>query len=182
MSGAARSPSLPSLPSLPPITLIVAVARNGVIGDGQGLPWRLPEDMKFFRETTAGHALIMGRKTWDSVPPRFRPLPGRRNIVLTRHAGLDLAGAETAASLQAALSMLAGARAAFVIGGAEVWTQALPLAQHLLLTEIDRDFEGDVRFPEWDRSHFRECSRQPHHAAPPNDFDFAFVHYQRISG
>jgi dihydrofolate reductase len=169
-------------PALPPITLIAAVARNGVIGDGPRLPWRLPEDMKFFRDTTAGHAVIMGRRTWDSVPPRFRPLPGRRNIVLTRQAGLDLPGAETAASLHVALSMLTGTSTVFVIGGAGVWAQALPLAQHLQLTEIDRDFEGDVHFPNWDRSHFRECSRQRHHAAPPNDFDFAFVHYQRVSG
>jgi dihydrofolate reductase len=166
----------------PDITLIAAVARNGAIGRDGALLWQLPEDMRFFRQTTRGHTVIMGRRTWDALPPRFRPLPARRNIVITRHAQWHDVGAEAALSLDAALELASGDIRVFVIGGADIYAQAIVLADQLLLTEIDRDFEGDVHFPTWDRSHFRECSRQPHHAAPPNDFDFAFVHYQRISG
>jgi dihydrofolate reductase len=164
----------------PDITLIAAVARNGVIGSDGGLLVRLPQDMRFFTETTRGHTVIMGRRTWDSLPARFRPLPGRRNIVVTRQAQWHDAGAEAALSLDAALALASGETRVFVIGGAQIYAQAIALADELLLTEIDRDFEGDVHFPQWDRSQFRECSREPHHAAPPNDFDFAFVRYQRI--
>jgi dihydrofolate reductase len=166
----------------PDITLIAAVARNGVIGRDGGLLGHFSEDMRFFRQATHGHTVIMGRKTWDSVPARFRPLPGRRNIVITRDAQWHDAGAEAALSLDAALQLAAGETRVFVIGGAQIYAQAIDLADDLLLTEIDRDFEGDVHFPNWHRSHFRECNRQPHRAAPPNDFDFAFVHYQRIIG
>ena len=166
----------------PDVTLIAAVARNGIIGNNSGLLWQLPEDMRFFRQATRGRTVIMGRKTWDSLPSRFRPLPGRRNIVITRDTQWHDAGAEAALSLDAALTLASGDTRAFVIGGADIYAQAIDRADELLLTEIDRDFEGDVHFPNWDRSHYRECSRQPHHAAPPNDFDFAFVHYQRVSG
>jgi len=138
------------------ITLIAAVARNGVIGNGNALPWRLAEDMDFFRRATNGHVVIMGRRTWQSLPPRFRPLPGRRNIVLSRDAGWRADGAERAASLAEALALAAGADEVFVIGGAQLYEQALPLARRLLLTEIEQDFEGDARFPAWDRSAFIE--------------------------
>jgi dihydrofolate reductase len=163
----------------PELVLIAAVARNGVIGDGQRLLWRLPEDMRFFRESTRGHPVIMGRKTWDSVPERFRPLPVRRNLVVTRQPAWQAAGAETQPSLAAALHAVAGAPRVFVIGGAELYAAALPLADELLLTEIDRDFEGNTRFPPFDRHAFIEAARETHRAAPPNDFDFSFVSYRR---
>ena len=161
------------------VVLIAAVARNGVIGDGQGLLWHLPEDMKHFRATTQGAPVVMGRKTWDSLPERFRPLPGRRNIVVTRTPGWQAAGAETAASPQAALALAADAPRVFVIGGAALYEAALPLADVLLLTEIDRDFDGTTHFPPFDRQVFVETARQRQHAAPPNDFDFAFVSYRK---
>lgn len=162
-----------------PVSLIAIVARNGVIGHQNALLWRLPEDQQYFRRVTTGHPVIMGRRTWDSLPERFRPLPGRRNIVVTRQAGWQAAGAEAAHSLEQALSMAQGAARIFVIGGAELYAAALPRADELLLTEIDRDYEGDVSFPTWDRNAFDEVARDPHRAAPPNDFDFAFVTYQR---
>jgi dihydrofolate reductase len=131
----------------PRIALIVAMARNRVIGKGGALPWRLPEDLKRFRSLTMGHPIIMGRKTYDSIG---RPLPGRRNIVISRQPGLVIDGVETAASLQAALKMVADAGEVFVIGGQQIYQAALPIADRIELTRIDRDFEGDVLFPEID--------------------------------
>ena len=161
------------------LSLIAAVARNGVIGHNNTLLWRLPEDLQFLKRTTLGHPVIMGRKTWDSVPARFRPLPGRRNIVVTRNPQWQAEGATVVPSLQAALDQLGDVPKAFVIGGAELYALALPLADELVLTEIDRDYEGEVRFPEWDRQQFTEVSREPHHAGEPNHFDYAFVTYRR---
>ena len=168
------------------IALIAAVARNGVIGHANDLLWKLPEDMAFFKRTTMGHPVIMGRKTWDSIPARFRPLMGRTNIVVTRqpdwHADGALVAHGVEQALELALESIAASphgRRAFVIGGAELYAQALPHADELVLTEIDRDYAGDARFPEWSRHHFVETAREKHHAAPPNDFDFAFVAYRR---
>ncbi len=161
------------------LTLVAAVARNGVIGRDNDMPWRLPEDLKHFRRVTLGAPVIMGRRTWDSLPAAFKPLPGRRNVVITRNPGWQAEGAEAAASLQEALQRLAAEPAAFVVGGAQLYAQALPLANELVLTEIDRDFEGDTRFPAYDRAAFTEVARETHRAAPPNDFDFAFVTYRR---
>lgn len=161
------------------LSLIAIMANNGVIGDGTAMPWYLPEDARHFRAVTHGHAVVMGRKTWDSLPARFRPLPGRRNIVVTRQPDWQAEGAEVAPSPEAALERLRGAERAFVIGGSELYAAALPLADELILTEIARDFEGATRFPAFDRSQFIETARELHHAAPPNDFDFAFVTYRR---
>ena len=161
------------------LSLIAAVARNGVIGRGNDLAWRLPEDQQHFRRVTMGAPVIMGRSTWDSLPARFRPLPGRRNIVLTRRPGWHADGAEVAHDLNQALALVADAERAFVIGGAEVYAQALPRADELVLTEIERDFDGDVRFPDWPRDAFVETGRQRHQAAAPNDFAFSFVTYRR---
>ena len=168
------------------IALIAAVARNGVIGDGTDLVWKLPEDMAFFKRTTTGNPVIMGRKTWESIPKRFRPLPGRTNIVVTRQADWQAEGALVAHGFEQALELALESVAdnphglrAFVIGGAELYRLALPHADELVLTEIDRDFEGAARFPEWPPHHFVETSRVKHHAAAPNDFDFAFVDYRR---
>jgi len=164
------------------VVLIAAVARNGVIGGGNQLLWHLPADSKHFRQTTAGHAVIMGRKTWDSLPDRFRPLPGRRNLVVTRQAGWQAPGAEPQPSLHAALAAVgatADAARAFVIGGGELYAQALPLAHTLELTEIDRDYAGDTLFPTFDRQLFRETRRESHPALSPDTPAFAFVTYRR---
>jgi dihydrofolate reductase len=161
------------------LTLVAAVARNGVIGRDNDMPWRLPEDLKHFRRVTLGAPVIMGRRTWDSLPAAFKPLPGRRNVVITRNPGWRADGAEAAASLDEALRRLAAEPAAFVVGGAQLYAQALQRADELVLTEIDRDFEGDTRFPGFDRTLFTEVARETHRAAPPNDFDFAFVTYRR---
>ncbi len=165
--------------SKPIVALIAAVSRNGVIGHGNNLVWRLPEDQRYFRATTTGAPVIMGRATWDSLPDRFRPLPNRRNVVLTRQISWSAPGAEVALDLEAALALGADSPRVFVIGGAQVYALALPRADELLLTEIDRDFDGDTHFPAWPRDQFAEVSRQTHHASPPNDFDFAFVTYRR---
>jgi dihydrofolate reductase len=146
----------------PELVLIAAVARNGVIGDGNTLLWRLPEDMRFLRDTTMGHPVIMGRRTWQSLPDRVRPLPGRRNIVVSRDPAFVAAGAELAPSLDAALARVADAPRAYVLGGAQLYAQALPLADRLLLTELDRDFDGPIRFPDWPRDQFAETWRTHH--------------------
>jgi dihydrofolate reductase len=161
------------------VSLIAAVAANGVIGRGNELAFRFPEDQRYFRTTTQGAPVIMGRATWDSLPARFRPLPGRRNLVLTRQPGWQAEGAEVAATLDEALARVQGVPRAFVIGGAQVYALALPVADELLLTEIERDFDGDTHFPAWPREQFDEVARERHHAAAPNDFDFSFVTYRR---
>ena len=161
------------------IVLVAAVARNGVVGRAGALPWHLPEDLAHFRAVTKGLPVLMGRKTWDSLPARFRPLPGRRNIVVTRQPGWRAAGAESAPSLDAALALAADAPRVCVIGGAELYAAALPRADELLLTEVAQDFDGDAHFPPFDRSAFVESARETHRAAPPNAFDYAFVRYRR---
>jgi dihydrofolate reductase len=161
----------------PELVLIAAVAHNGVIGNGNQLLWHLPEDMKFFRETTSGHPVLMGRKTWESLPPRFRPLPGRRNIVITRNASFKATGAELAGSLDAALARLADVDTVFVIGGAEVYAQALPRAQSMWLTQIDRDFDGDARFPDWRREEFVESDGAQHDSG--QGCTYRRAHYRR---
>jgi dihydrofolate reductase len=162
------------------LSLIAAVARNGVIGHDNQIPWRLPEDLRRLRSLTLGHPVIMGRRTWDSLPERFRPLPGRRNIVVTRQPDWAAPGAEVCHSPAAALALVADSAQAFVIGGADLYAAAMPLADELQLTEIEREFAGDTRFPSFDRKLFAEVARETHHAAPPNDFDFSFVTYQKI--
>jgi dihydrofolate reductase len=163
----------------PALSLISAVARNGAIGRDNALLWSDPEDLRHFRRVTLGHPVIMGRKTWDSLPPRFRPLPGRRNLVVTRRSGWSAPGAETAASLDAALALLDGTPRAFVIGGGQLYALALPQADELVLTEIDADFVGDTFFPEFDRRQFQERSREAHRDA--HGTAYSFVHYSKDS-
>lgn len=160
----------------PILTLIAAVARNGVIGIDNHLPWHLPADLTHFKTLTLGQTVIMGRKTWESLPDKFRPLPGRRNIVVTRDAAYHAAGATVAASLPAAISA-ASSGEAFVIGGAELYAAALPLADRLQLTEIDAAFDGDTHFPAFDRGQWQETARETHRDAA--GFGYAFVTYQR---
>jgi len=159
------------------LTLIAAVARNGVIGKDNQMLWQLPEDLRFFKDATHGHPVIMGRKTWQSLPPRFRPLPGRRNLVVTHDAGFDAPGAECVGSLDAALQRVQGEPTVFVIGGAQLYAQALPRAQRLLLTEIDRDFDGDTLFPAWPREDFVEASRTQHDSG--QGFSYQRADYRR---
>ncbi|MDO8787868.1 MAG: dihydrofolate reductase [Sulfuritalea sp.] len=160
----------------PVLTLIAAVARNGVIGIDNRLPWRLPADLKHFKALTLGHTVIMGRKTWESLPANFRPLPGRRNIVVTRDAGYRTEGATVVLSLPAAISAADG-NEAFVIGGAELYAAALPQADRLQLTEIDATFEGDTFFPTIDPDQWHETARETHHDEV--GLGYAFVTYQR---
>lgn len=161
----------------PNLAIIVAVARNGIIGAtndaGVGtLPWHLPEDLKHFKETTNGHPIIMGRKTWESLG---RPLPNRRNIVISRQSDYLASGAEVFTSLPAAISAI-GNSPAFIIGGAELYRQALPLAGQLIITEVGLDAEGDTHFPPFD-SEWGEASRKAHVSA--SGIPYALVRYAR---
>lgn len=158
----------------PRVTLIAAVSSNGVIGAGGQLPWRLPEDLRFFKAQTFGHPVIMGRRTWESIG---RPLPGRRNIVVSRNAGLVAAGAEVVPTLDEAVARCSGAAEAFVIGGGDLYRAALPRAGRIILTEIRQAFDGDVRFPEFDRREWREVRREAH--APAGGLAHDFVWYER---
>lgn len=159
------------------VSLVAAVARNGVIGRDGRIPWHLPEDLARFRAVTMGHPVIMGRRTWESIPDRFRPLPGRRNVVVTRNPRWTDDGAERAGSLEGALDLLEGASEVFVIGGAELYRAAIPLADELLLTEIDEDVDGDTSFPEWSWELFEEASREEHVTA--SGTRLSFVAYRR---
>jgi dihydrofolate reductase len=142
----------------PVVTVIAAVARNGAIGKNNELLVRIPEDLKFFKRTTFGSPIIMGRKTWDSIG---RPLPGRRNIVVTRDPAWHAEGAERATSLRNAFALASDAARVFVIGGGQIYAEALPLADQLVLTEIDADMDGDTWFPAWDRAQFTATSSEP---------------------
>ena len=157
------------------VALIAAVARNGVIGANNALPWKLPADLARFRALTTGHAVIMGRKTWQSLG---RPLKERQNIVVTRDPSFVAEGADVVASFAQALSRSAMPAPAFCIGGGQLYVEALPLATSMHLTEIDRDFEGDVRFPAFDRNEWRVESREDRMA--DDGMRYAFVTYQRI--
>jgi dihydrofolate reductase len=159
------------------VTLVAAVADGGVIGRGGTVPWHLPEDMAFFRELTTGHPVVMGRRTWDSLPDRFRPLPGRRNIVVTRNPAWKAEGAVRAGSLEEALRLAGPDGRVFVIGGAEIYRAALPRADELVLTEVELDVAGDTYFPTWNRDEFVEIAREGHMAA--DGTPFAFVTYRR---
>lgn len=166
------------------VILIAAVAKNRVIGIHNQLPWHLPEDLKHFRELTRGHAVLMGRKTWESLPVAFRPLPGRRNVVLSRQKTLEpvtlFEGAEVYSTLELALAHLSevGVERLFVIGGAEVYQQSIGLAQGLEMTEVDMSPEGDAWFPEIDLQCWVETARQTK-PAMGETAGFAFVSYRR---
>jgi dihydrofolate reductase len=159
------------------LALIAAVARNGAIGKDNALLVHLPGDLPRLKRLTLGCPIIMGRKTWESIG---RPLPGRRNIVLTRDPRWRASGAEAVPSLEAALALAPDEAKVFVIGGAQVYAMALPLAEELILTEIDADLPGDTFFPDWDRSQFEETSREPALGAP--QLRYSFVTYQRKPG
>ena len=159
------------------LSVVAAVARGGVIGRDNAIPWRIPEDAQRFRTLTMGHPVVMGRRTWDSLPDRFRPLPGRRNVVVTRNRAWHADGAERAGSLADALRLLDSEPQVFVVGGAELYAEALSLADELLLTEIEAEVEGDTFFPSWDRAAFDEVSREQH--LSETGIPFSFVTYLR---
>ena len=160
----------------PRLTLIVARARNGVIGKDNAMPWRIPGEQAYFKRVTMGHPIIMGRKTWESIG---RPLPGRRSIVISRNTAFTAPGAEVVPSLDAALARCVGATEAFVIGGAALYRLALPSADRLLITEIDHDFDGDTYFPAPDPAQWREAARDHHAPIDERPFAVDFVEYVR---
>lgn len=164
-------------PASPELVLIAAVARNGAIGRDNDLVFGDPADQRHFRQATMGWPVVMGRKTWDSLPTRFKPLPGRRNIVVTRSPAWQAPGAERAGGLDEALRLAQGAERVFVMGGGELYRLALPRADTLLLTEVDADLPGDTFFPAWDRSRFTATDSQPHTTA--GGVGFAIVTYRR---
>jgi len=155
--------------------LIYARARNGTIGKDGQMPWHLPEDLAHFKRVTLGQPVIMGRKTWDSLPARFRPLPGRVNIVITRQSDWRSDGAWRAGSMEEAIHLCGDAPDAWIMGGAEIYRQAEPLASTAVVTEIDADFEGDAFAPELGAT-WQEIERESHVGA--NGLPFSFVTYQ----
>jgi len=159
------------------LKLIFACARNGVIGAHNALPWHLPEDMAHFKQLTMGCPVIMGRKTWDSLPPKFRPLPGRINIVVTRQTDWQADGALVAHSMEQACALCPDDATAWVIGGAQLYAQALPLAQQAVVTEIDADYAGDAFAPTLAPA-WREVSREAHVSS--TGLRFCFVTYHHV--
>jgi dihydrofolate reductase len=155
--------------------LIYARARNGVIGKDNQMPWHLPEDLAHFKRVTLGQPVIMGRKTWDSLPARFRPLPGRLNIVVTRQSDWRSEGALRANSIEDAMRLCSDVPDAWIMGGAEIYRQAEPLASTAVVTEIDADFEGDAFAPELG-AQWQEVQREQH--TTNSGLGFAFVTYQ----
>jgi len=159
------------------IAFVVAVAENGVIGRDNQLIWHLPADLRHFKELTLGHPIIMGRRTFESIG---RPLPGRTNIVVTRHLDWQAKGCTTAYSVPTALELAQQSdEQVFVIGGAEIYRQALPAADTIYLTEVHHSFEGDVIFPEINHSEWRESTRERHEPDEKHAYAYSFVTLQR---
>lgn len=158
------------------VSLVVAVAENGVIGKDGQLPWRLPDDLKRFKAITEGHAVLMGRITHESIG---RPLPGRQNIVISRGLAAAPQGCDLARSLDEAVAMVTRRDECFVIGGARLYAEALRRANRIHLTRVHAVVEGDVKFPEFESSRWRETSREPHPADARHEFAFDFVTLER---
>ncbi|TPD54620.1 MAG: dihydrofolate reductase [Thalassolituus maritimus] len=161
--------------------MIVAVAENGVIGRNNSLPWYLPNDLKYFKQTTMGKPVIMGRKTYESIG---KPLPGRTNIVITRQADYQPEGVKVVNSVEAArelaesVCLIDGQDEAMIMGGAEIYALALPHTDRLYLTEVHADVEGDAFFPEYDKSRWQEVAREDFAAEGPNPYNYSFVVYE----
>ncbi len=158
------------------VTIIAALGRNRVIGKDNRIPWHIPDDLKRFKGLTLSHPVVMGRKTFQSIG---KLLPGRDNIVITRSHALAAPGCRVVHSLAEALTAAQGAPEVFVIGGAEIYALALPLADRLRLTEVDAAIDGDAWFPDFDRSAWREVSREPGSKAGPDRIRYDFVTYER---
>jgi dihydrofolate reductase len=161
----------------PGVTLVVAMDRRGVIGQAGGLPWRLPDDLKRFKALTLGKTVIMGRKTYESIG---RPLPQRRNIVISRRDSWVATGIERAGSLAAALALCAEEREVMVIGGAEIYRAALPLANKIELTRVEADVAGDTEFPPLTLADWRETARETHPIDARHDYPMSFCTLERI--
>lgn len=158
------------------ISIIVAVAKNGVIGDKNALLWHLREDMIHFRTTTSGHPVVMGRKTFDSIG---RPLPKRTNVVITRDTNLTIEGCTVVHSLEEAVALFDPSEEVFIIGGAQIYRQAMPLADRIYLTVIDKPYEGDTSFPKIDYSVWRECNREDFARGEEFEHPFSFITLER---
>ena len=163
------------------ISLIAALTKNHVIGKNHNLPWHLPDDMKYFMQTTKAHHVIMGRKNYESIPEKFRPLPNRTNIVVTRQNDFSAPGCMIVNSIEYGIAMAraAGEMELFIIGGSEIYTVGMPQADLLYLTEIDVALEGDTYFPEFDKSEWEEQSRIHHEADARHAYAFDFVVYKK---
>lgn len=148
-----------------PLHMIYARARNGVIGKQGQLPWHLPEDLAHFKRTTLGQPVVMGRVTWESLPEKFRPLPGRSNVVVSRQTSFTALGAQVVSSLEAAMALFPPSEVIWLIGGAQLYTQALPMASQIVVTEIDADYEGDAFAPSLSPSDWNETQRTSHISA-----------------
>jgi dihydrofolate reductase len=159
------------------VSIIVAIAQNGTIGDKNSLLWHIKEDMRFFRTTTSGHAVIMGRKTFESLGSR--PLPKRTNIVITRQ-DVMFEGALTAHSLEEAIRMADGDEEIFVIGGAQIYAEALKVADRLYITRVEHDYEGDTSFPEFDLSAWRLVAEERHERGEEYEYPFSFQTFDRV--
>ena len=162
---------------MPIISLVVAVAKNRAIGKDNHLLCHLPEDMRHFREVTLGKPVIMGRKTWESLPEAFRPLPGRHNIVVSRNAAYQAEGATVVTSLEEALAQAGNVEQVSIIGGADIFRLALPIADILDMTEIEADFDADTFFPEFRQEDWQEISRKTQQSQ--SGLTFSFVEYRR---
>ncbi len=158
------------------LSILVAMAQNRTIGINNTLPWHIPEDLKRFKALTMGHHMIMGRKTFDSIG---KPLPGRTTVIVTRNQGLKIEGCVIAHTLAEAIAVSAGDDEIFVIGGAEIFAAALPLADTLYFTEIQQDVTGDVFFPTFDKSVWVEVARETRSQEIPQPLEYHFVTYQR---
>ena len=158
------------------INMIFARAENGVIGKDNTIPWHLPEDLARFKQLTQGHPVIMGRKTWDSIPPRFRPLPGRKNLVITRQKNWSADGAFAASSLDEAIALCGEAAEVWVIGGAQIYAEAEVRAVRVEVTEIAQYFEGDAYAPTLD-SNWTENARESH--VSKNGLAYSFISYSK---
>lgn len=163
------------------ISLIAALSTNRVIGKNNDLPWHLPDDMKYFMQTTKGHHVILGRKNYDSLPKKFRPLPNRTNIVVTHQKDFIATGSTVVHTFSKGIELAKNQneQEAFIIGGAEIYNLALPLSQRLYLTEIDAVIDGDTFFPEFKKEDWNEISRVHHPADERHLYTFDFVIYQR---
>jgi len=159
------------------LSIISGMDRNRLIGTNNALPWHLPADMAFFKRTTMGKPVLMGGKTWQSIG---RPLPGRRNIVITRNPDFNPAGSETADSIEAALALVGEHPEAMLMGGSSLYEQTMDIADALYITEIHHVFEGDAWFPEIDPAIWKEVSREEYAADEKNRYDHAFVKYLRL--
>lgn len=162
----------------PQVSIIVAMALNHTIGINNTLPWRCPEDLKHFKKLTMGHRMIMGRKTFDSIG---KPLPGRTTVVVTRNPSLSIEGCIVTRSLDEAIKTCANDEEIFIVGGADIYTQALSLASKLYITEIQQEVKGDANFPAFDKNEWREISRDKHTQQEPQALKFDFVTYRRNS-